>query len=131
MDRLNGGRRQVDAGVELRDGRVVPRADGAGVDAGQGRAIQLELAGRDAREVRDSDEATDAARELYETELAKVGGRERSVRAAEGHSAGLDGGDAGARAGRLVVDLGSMKVPGPALVERRREGGAAAGHARD
>ena len=43
--------RQSEAGIQLDDLRRVPVADGAGVDAGDGRAVELEVPRGEARQI--------------------------------------------------------------------------------
>ena len=108
---------QLDAGVQARDRRVVPGRDLADVDAARAAsAVELELAGRDALEVDDRDDAADDHGELHQAVGLEVGLLERRVGGAEVDGLGLDGRDAAARADRLVVELDAGRrrcTPGP------------------
>src|SRR5690606_25744535 len=98
---------QRGAGIERDDGRIVPGGDLAEEDVGQHRTRQLELSGCQAFEVDDGYHATDRGRELAEAGLRQLLARERFVAGAEIDGAGLDLGNAAARADRLVIDLGA------------------------
>src|SRR5690606_15277068 len=124
---------QGQAGVEGGDGRVVPGGDLAQVDVGQGRAVQAQLVGGDARHVEGRYDAAHHRGELHQLALRKVLRLQRRVGRTEIHGVGLDLGDAAARADRLVVDAvagGGVVVGRPAGHGREHEGRAGAGDLR-
>src|SRR5262249_1962690 len=77
--------------------------DLAEVDLRQRRAIERELAGLDAFEIDDRNNATHHGRELREAILVEFLALERHIARAEGHGLRLDLLDATARADRLIV----------------------------
>ncbi len=96
--------RQLHAGVQRGDGRVVPGLDLAHEDLGHGRTVELQLAGLDAFHVDHRHDAANDGRELAQTALLQVVGAHGGVGGAEVHGAGLDLGDAAAGADGLIVD---------------------------
>jgi hypothetical protein len=104
---LDGDRlgRQVDAGVDRGDRRVVPLRHLAEEQVGEQRRGQLELAGSDALDVDHRDHASHDHGELHQSRGVELGLGERCVGGAEVYGLGLDLRDAAARADRLVVEL--------------------------
>src|SRR5690606_22124808 len=94
---------QRHARVERGDGRVVPGGDLAEEDVAQQRTGQLQLARLQAFDVEHRHDAADGRRELAEAGLRKLFARQGLVARTEVDGAGLDLGDAAARADRLVV----------------------------
>src|SRR5262249_3679328 len=131
MDHNDRLRRQLHVGIELRDCGIVPGLDLAEEDFRQRRAVERKLAGLDAFEVDDRNDATHYGRELGEAILVGLGSLERHVGRAEGHGLGLDLLDAAARADRLIVQANaSLFLVGvrPLRIDRIREGRAGAGN---
>src|SRR6058998_1808486 len=122
--------RQRDASVQGSDGRIVPLGDLAEIDVAEHVTSELDLAGLDALDVDHRHHAADHGGELQQAVLAQVIVLQRHVGSTEVDRLGLDLADAGARADRLVVDLGTGRLVvgvGPLGVDRRRERGTGTG----
>ncbi len=127
-DRLVG---QAGPLVEIGDLLVVPFDDLAEEDVGDDRARQLELAGFDALDVEDRDDAAHDHRELGQSALLELLGGQRDVGGAEIDRLALDLLYAAARADRLVVHRqAALRLVGlgPFRIDRVREGSAGAGN---
>src|SRR5262249_33508505 len=115
---------QLETGVELGDGRVVPGLDLAQEDVGDGRTVENQRAGLDAGDVDDRHDAAHHHRELRQSVLVEVGALQRRVGGTEGNGAGVDLLDAAAGTDRLVVqaDAGRLLIGiRPFRVNRIRE----------
>ena len=127
------GGRQLHAGVDLRDGRIVPGLDLAPEDVGQHRAGELHLARLDAGQIDHGHHAADHRRELHQTALGEFLAAQRVIGGAEIDGLGLDLLDATARADGLVVERdarGRLVGFGPLGVDGGRKGGTGAGDLR-
>ncbi len=130
---VNNGDRQgrdVEARVPLGDGRVVPHGDVAGEDIGQDGARQLQLTGRNARDVDGRNHAADDGREHVQAVLVLLVEGQRLVGSAEIDRVGFDLLDAAAGTDGLIVELVAGRTVvafRPLGVERSREGSAGAG----
>src|SRR5437879_13812631 len=95
--------RQLGAGIELGDRRVVPLLDLAEIDLGKRRAVDHEVARLDAFEVDDRHDAAHHHRELHQTVLFKLVALKRRVARPERYGLGLYLLTATARTNRLIA----------------------------
>ncbi len=123
--------RQLHAGIDLRDLRIIPLGDVAEIDVGQHRTGQLQLVRLHAGQVDDDVDPADHGGKLHQLVFGELVGRHRHVGSAEIDRAVVDLVDARTRPDGLVVQLdagrGRTRLA-PLAVDRRAEGGAGAGY---
>src|SRR5215469_13615164 len=129
MDDDDLGIGEVDAAIDCTNGRVVPLADLAEVDAGENLGGETEvLAG--ARQMVDGDDGPDDGRELeyFDGHLGHVGIGEGNVGGRQGDFLVVELLNTGLGADAVVgdVDVGMAVAEGldPGLIEGGREGGS-------
>ena len=128
--RSDVGIRQLHAGVQRNDGRIVPALDLAQINIAQHMATQLHLAGFDALNVDHRHHTTDHGGELHQPLRGQFLVFQGCVGRAEVHRLGVDLADTGARADRLVIDAHAGRlvvVRRPFGIQRCGKAGARAG----
>ena len=97
MDGHNRQIRQVELGIDRLERRVIPVGDLAEINLSEGWTVDDNVAGLDAREIDDRDDAAHHHRKLREARFLQLLGLQRRVSRAESHGSRLDLLDARAR----------------------------------
>ena len=123
-DRLG---RKLRLRIELLDRLIIPFGDLAEEDLGERRPVEHDLAGLDAFDIDDGNDAAHDHRELDQAVVSQLLLAERLVGGAERHRLGFDLLDAAARADRLIVEPDArlfLVGVGPFRIDRIGEGRA-------